>query len=73
MPYTNLKLYFDFVPITTEETSEENIITALILELNERLGTFRIFKDSIIVENLKGSYAVVFYAEVDGIVSYIDT
>ena len=73
LPYTNLKLYFDFVPITTEETSEENIITALILELNERLGTFRIFKDSIIVENLKGSYAVVFYAEVDGIVSYIDT
>lgn len=75
LPYTNLKLYFDFIPITTAEFSEEKVIHTLILELNEndRLGTFRIFKDSIIVENLKGSYAVVFYAEVDGIVSYIDT
>lgn len=75
LPYTNLKLYFDFVPITMTEVTGEKVITALILELNEsdRLGTFRVFKDSIVVENLEGSYAVVFYAEVDGIISYIDT
>lgn len=75
LPYTNLKLYFDFIPITMAEVTGEKIITALILELNEndRLGTFRVFKDSIVVENLEGSYAVVFYAEVDGIISYIDT
>lgn len=75
LPYTNLKLYFDFIPITTAEFSEEKVIHTLILELNEndRLETFRIFKDSVSVENLEGSYAIVFYAEVDNIISYIDT
>ena len=75
LPYTNLKLYFDFIPITTTEFSEEKVIHTLILELNEndRLETFRIFKDSVSVENLEGSYAIVFYAEVDNIISYIDT
>ena len=75
MFFLNLKLYFDFIPITTAEFSEEKVIHTLILELNEndRLETFRIFKDSVSVENLEGSYAIVFYAEVDNIISYIDT